>query len=210
VSGGRHPPASLPSSRRAAGDGATAAVFGRLLPSRPGSVMRKPFTPSDSTNLRHLGIFLGDDRVSSAASKPVPLLHREDPDRAALRHLRILAWEDRFIRDCIFAGFDAQPDWTLCTACRRPGNETRTAATPDPVGIPNDLPGPRRRRAELAVVGAAGRTEAPPAGASTDPSERRAICVRPHLLAGVEIPRLHSRCDRRRRPSSSRSSRTPM
>src|SRR3977135_666858 len=179
----------LPSSRRRRAT-APPRRSRRFVTSRPACSLRN-LHASDSHDLRPFGNFLGDDRGEFLRRRsPLPLLHREDPDRAALRHLRILAWEEQVHPGLHLRGIDAPAGLDRYVLLAVDLERNRYCGDARPCReFPDDLPGPGVERAELAVVGAASEQEPAAGGEHGTPVERRQF-RRPHLLAGVEIPRL--------------------
>jgi predicted deacylase len=131
--------------------------------------------------------------VIAGGSKDPPLLHREDPHRAALRNFRIIsrqkAIESRLHRSGIDAPSREHGDVLLAIdreRCRLAG-DARVRRE-----LPHQFAGGRIERVKLPIVGAAAEHEAAAGGEHRSPIRRRpAIGVCPHALAGIDVPRLH-------------------
>src|SRR5215472_4329884 len=129
-----------------------------------------------------------DDDAPEPRSKP--LLHGEDPDRAALGHVRIFAGEDQVHAGLHFRGIDtpARLDRDILLAVDFKRYRHRGHARPGRE-FPKDLAGLGIEGAEHAIVGAAREQEAAAGGEHGAPVERRQVGG-PRLFSSVEIPRL--------------------
>src|SRR6476660_9374326 len=117
-------------------------------------------------------------------------LHGENPDRTALRHLRILTGENQVHAGLHLGGVDAPAglnrDVLLAVDLKRNRYRRNPGACRE---FPKDLAGLGIEGAEQAIVGAA-REQKPAAGSEQGaPVEGRQV-GRPYLLAGVEVPGL--------------------
>src|SRR5262249_52847922 len=146
----------------------------------------------DRMSLRIPGIRYGarTTRRSPDRSSAKPLLHGEDPDRAALGHVRIFAGEDQIHASLHFRGIDtpARLDRDILLAVDLKRYRHRGHARPGRE-FPQDLAGLGIEGAEHSIVGAAREQKAAAGGEHGAPVERRQVGG-PHLFSSVDIPRL--------------------